>query len=110
MPRCVIYEDNGSVYSDWTAEMVIACGFSKPGHIHATRNCEISGTDGEHFACKLHLSAQLQVEARELLRSAVQQLPGNQTELPENIERDYIDAILDLERRMQEDEVQHAES
>lgn len=110
MPRCVIYEDDGSVYSDWTAEMVIACGFSKPGHVHATRNCEISGTSGENFACKLHLSAQLQVEARELLRSAVKQLPGNQTELPEDLERDYIDVILNLERRMLEDEVQHAES
>lgn len=110
MPRCVIYEDDGSVYSDWTAEMVVACGFSKLGYVKATRNCEINGTSGEHFACKLHLSAQLQVEARELLRSAVQQLPGNQTKLPENIERDYIDAILDLERKMLEDEVQHAES
>lgn len=110
MPRCVIYEDNGSVYSDWTAEMVVACGFSKPGYVKAARNCEISGTSGEHFACKLHLSAQLQVEARELLRSAVMQLPGNQTELPADLYRDYIDAILDLERRMQENEVQHAES
>jgi len=110
MHRCVIYEDDGSVYSDWTAEMVVACGFSKPGHVHATRNCEISGTDEEHFACKLHLSAQLQVEARELLRSAVKQLPGNQTELPAEIERDYIDTIQGLERRMQENEAQHAES
>jgi len=110
MPRCVIYEDDGSVYSDWTAEMVVACGFSKPGYVYSTRNCEISGTDEERFNCKLNLSAQLQVEARELLSSAVKQLPGNQTELPEDIERDYIDAILDLERRMQEDEAQHAES
>lgn len=100
MPRCVIYEDDGSIYSDWTAEMVAACGFSKPGYVHTTRNLEISGTDGEHFACKLHLSAQLQVEARELLRSAVEQLPGNQTELPEDLYRDYIDAIQNLERRM----------
>ena len=52
----------------------------------------------------------MQVEARELLRSAVQQLPGNQTELPEDLERDYIDVIQDLERRMLEDEVQHEES
>lgn len=110
MPRCVIYEDDGSIFSDWTAEMIVACGFSKPGYVHATRNCEISGTDGEHFACKLHLAAQLQVEARELLRSAVKQLPGDQTELPEDLERGYIDAILDVERRMLEDEVQHAES
>lgn len=110
MPRCVIYGDDGSVYSDWTAEMVVACGFSKPGYVHATRNCEIRGTDGEQFACKLHLSAQLQVEARELLRSAVKQLPGNQTELPADLYRDYIDAIQNLERRMQENEVQHAES
>lgn len=110
MPRCVIYGDNGSVYSDWTAEMIVACGFSKPGHVYATRNCEISGTDGEHFACKLHLSAQLQVEARELLRSAVQQLPGNQTEFSEDIYRDYINAIQSLERQMQENEAQHAES
>ena len=106
----MIYEDDGSVYSDWTAEMVIACGFSKPGYVHAARNCEIRGTDGEQFACKLHLSAQLQVEARELLRGAVKQLPGNQTELPEDLERDYVDAILNLERQMLEDEVQHAES
>ena len=110
MPRCVIYEDDGSVYSDWTAEMVVACGFSKPGYFKATRNCEISGTSGEHFAYKLHLSAQLQVEARELLRSAVKQLPGEQTELPAEIERDYIDLIQELERRMQERRAQHAES
>lgn len=103
MPKCVIYEDDGSVYAEWSAEMIVACGFTPPGYIHAAQNIEIEGSKAEHFACKLHLSAQLQVAARDLLRQALLLIPGQPTELTPELEKEYIDCITEIEREMQKE-------
>ena len=98
MLKYVIYDADGIQAAEHECELLAVCGFARPGYIDYQFLTDFTAENHEIFACLCHLSAQLQVAARDAMLEATKIADEEGIELDDEFYKDYEDTVYTIER------------
>lgn len=100
MVKIKVYDGYETKVVDEECELLAVCGFTRPGGILYSFRTDFAAPKNSTFACLVHLSAQLQVAARDTMQEAIRIAEEKGVELDDTFMESYEETVYELEKRI----------